>query len=78
MIRDRFLKIYNQSPDAWSLRYGIEPAEALCKCGRKFKTSVPFAYEELRGLIAKVCKCGNEDTPYCFVRDPKKGDFLSI
>jgi hypothetical protein len=77
MNRASFLKIYNINVESWINRYGIEPFESPCyKCGLLFKTTIPIAKGELRGLISEVCSCGNSDTPYCLVRDPTKGDLL--
>jgi len=79
MNREKFLIIHNADPKLWAIRYGLEPFEHPCsKCGKKMITSIPIAQGELRGLISPPCLCGNLDTPYCFVRDPKKGDFFNF
>lgn len=35
-----------------------------------------FAYQQLRGLKAPTCTCGNKYTPFCIVRDSKYGDLF--
>ncbi len=78
MNRKRFLRVLGTSTEEWAKRYDIDPIEHPCgDCGKVLRTSLPFAYGELRGLMAPKCECGNEGTPYCLVRDPKYGDLLS-
>lgn len=78
MTRDHFLLVHGQDPDEWAQRYGIEPFTHPCsRCDAPLTTTIPFACGSLRGLLAPVCSCGNELTPYCVVRDPKHGDLLS-
>jgi hypothetical protein len=78
VARSRVLVIHGQDPEAWAERYGIEPFSYPCSdCGKDLTTTVPFALGELRGLFAPACSCGNEQTPYCVVRDPKHGDLFT-
>lgn len=78
MTRDHFLLVHGQDPDEWARRYGIEPFTHPCsRCDAPLTTTVPFACGSLRGLLAPACSCGNTQTPYCVVRDPKHGDLLS-
>jgi hypothetical protein len=76
MNRNKFFIVHNQDVKDWTTRFSLEPFETKCTCGRAMKTSIPFAFEEYRGLISEVCFCGNTDTPFCFVRDPKRGDLF--
>lgn len=72
-----FMLIHGMSTKKWADRYGIEPFSHPCQeCGEMRTTSIPFAFETLRGLIAPRCVCGHEGTPYCFVKDPKYGDLF--
>lgn len=67
--RDRFLLFLGMDERRWATRYGLEQFVVPCSsCGADLTTSVPFAFEMLRGFIAPRCTCGSEDTPYCFVR----------
>jgi hypothetical protein len=78
MNRDRFLLVLGANPTAWAARFEIEPFTAACRrCKRALTTSQPFAYGQLRGLLAPPCACGNKNTPYCVVRDLRYGDFFS-
>ena len=78
MNRERFLVAMGVDAKRWAARYGIEPFSLPCPvCGSGMTTEIPFAFETFRGLIAPQCCCGNEDTPYCLVRDPKHGDLFS-
>ena len=78
MNRDRFLVLLGTDPSVWARRYDIEPFREPCYvCGTELTTSVPFAFETLRGLLAPTCVCGNADTPYCVVRDPRFGDLFT-
>ena len=65
--------------EQWVDRFEIIPFEYPCAdCGSILKTTIPFAYEQFRGLIAPKCeRCGNNNTPYCVIRDPKYGDLFS-
>lgn len=68
MNRAGFLRVLNQDPKRWSSRHGVEAFTIECRfCGVDMVTSIPFAYGKLRGLIAPVCECGNDDTPYAIV-----------
>lgn len=69
--------IYGACPTRWAARWGLEPLIVACsECGNPRETSIPFVAGELRGLAAPLCDCGSPDAPYCFVRDPEKGDLL--
>lgn len=69
MERSRFLLGIGVDANAWAVRHGIEPFSHGCSdCGAPLRTSLPFAYRSLRGLVAPRCACGNERTPYCVVR----------
>ena len=77
MNRERFLVVHGQGARRWAERFGIEPVIAPCsECGGTCVTSIPFACEQLRGLMSPPCACGNEATPYCLVRDARFGDLL--
>lgn len=77
MARNNFLYVYGVSSEQWAKRFGLEPFTYPCsECGIELTTTIPFAYDQLRGLAAPTCACGNEKTPYCLVRDPKFGDLL--
>lgn len=78
MNRSRFLVVLGANAARWAARYGIEPFSQPCsKCGALLTTSVPFACDSLRGLLAPRCECGNEQTPYCVVREPGSGDLFT-
>lgn len=78
LSRRRFLLVRGQTPERWAERYGIEPFTHPCDvCGAALTTSIPFAANTLRGLLAPPCACGNLNTPYCVVRDPKVGDLFT-
>lgn len=73
-----FVSIPDMDPERWASRFGIEPISCACSvCGKTLTTSIPIAFESLRGLRAPICSCGNESTPYCFVRDPRVGDLFT-
>lgn len=73
-----FVAVLGVDPTRWAKRYGIEPFSHACSsCGQLLTTSIPIAFESLRGLLAPTCSCGDENTPYCFVRDPKIGDLFT-
>jgi len=75
--RERFLIAHGVTAESWAARYDIEPFAHPCHdCGKPLTTSIPFAVGELRGLLAPACACGNTNTPYCLVRDPRFGDLL--
>jgi len=76
--REKFLRIHGVTAEAWASRYGLEPSVYPCsECGAPCVMSVPFAVGQLRGLMCPPCACGNANTPYCLVRDPKYGDLLT-
>lgn len=75
--RERFLVVHGQDPKLWATRFDIQPIAAPCsRCEAACITSVPFASGQLRGLMSPRCACGNENTPYCLVRDPRFGDLF--
>jgi len=77
MNRESFLVVHGQNPKRWASRFGIEPFTGPCsRCGAECTTSIPFACEQLRGLMSPPCACGNANTPYCLVRDARFGDLL--
>ncbi len=52
----------------WCQRYNLHPAIATCtKCGKKFETTVPFAIEGYRGLIAEPHDCGENYSPFIII-----------
>src|SRR5664280_1112433 len=78
MNRTCFLVVFGMDANRWATRYGIEPFSHACdSCGSLLTTTIPIAFETLRGLRAPQCQCGNENTPYCFVRDTKSGDLFT-
>ena len=78
MHRERFLFVHGIDAAQWAARFEIEPSTHPCYlCGEPLTTSVPFAIESLRGLAAPACACGNQNTPYCVVRDPRFGDLFT-
>jgi hypothetical protein len=78
MNRNSFKLVLGQDPKAWMDRYGIQPFTLKCGCGADMTTSIPAFDGQLRALMAPPCACGNTDTPYCVVRDPKHGDLLEM
>jgi hypothetical protein len=78
MNRSRFLRVLGADPTKWAERYDLEPFSYPCgECGKVLATTVPFAYGQLRGLMAPRCECGNVGTPYCLVRDSRHGDLFT-
>src|SRR5690606_35019746 len=78
MTRSRFMLLLGVDPVRWSTRYDIEPFSHPCDtCGTLLTTSIPFAFESLRGLVAPTCRCGNDRTPYCLVRKASSGDLFT-
>jgi hypothetical protein len=76
MDRARFILVLGADPVKWAKRWGIEPGSAPCYfCKAELTTSIPFAVDGLRGLVAPTCACGNKNTPYCVVA-AKGGDIL--
>ena len=74
---DRFY-VYGVTAEEWTARYGVEPFSHPCgECGRTLTTTLPFAQGQLRGLQAPPCECGNKQTPFALVRDPKHGDLFT-
>ena len=77
-MRENFLIAHGACPKSWAKKYDIEPFDLDCsKCGETMTTSLPFTVGQFRGLVAPQCYCGNEDTPYCIVRDFRFGDLFS-
>lgn len=77
MDSSRFLYLHGVDPEAWAKRHEITPYTGPCgQCGRELTTSLPFVQGTLRGLRAPPCECGNEQTPYCVVRDSRHGDLF--
>lgn len=63
------------NPLRWAKRWGLKPFTYPCfKCGDAATTTIPFACNDLRGLIAPTCRCGHDRPPYCVVRT--EGDLL--
>ena len=76
MNRTRFLLVLGADPVRWARRFDIVPFSHPCsRCGAELTTSVPFIYDDMRGLVAPTCACGNERTPYGMVR--AHGDILT-
>jgi hypothetical protein len=75
--RSRFLIIHGITTKSWCARHDLEPYTRPCsRCGAGLTTTIPFAVGQMRGLMAPVCSCGNENTPYCVVRDARFGDLM--
>lgn len=73
----RFI-VHGATAAEWTSRYGVEPFQHPCsECGRLLETTIPFIQGTLRGLSAPQCECGNEQTPFGLVRDPKYGDLFT-
>lgn len=79
MDRSRFLLVMGADPTRWAARYGIEPFSHPCnQCGTELSTTIPFAFQSLRGLMAPQCAtCGNAHTPYCAVSSCADGDLFT-
>lgn len=78
MNRKHFLILYGVDPVRWARRWGLEPFTHPCsECGALLTTTLPFARDTLRGIIAPPCACGNTCTPYEVVRDPAHGDVFT-
>jgi hypothetical protein len=78
MSGDAHLTVHGISVERWTARYGIKPFSHPCsECGRVLTTTIPFVQGVLRGLRAPECECGNEATPFGFVRDPAYGDLIT-
>ncbi len=78
MRRSRFLRVYGINPEKWAAQHDLEQFNYPCSaCGAMLTTSIPFAYETFRGLVAPKCACGNESTPYAIVRDARYGDLFT-
>jgi hypothetical protein len=62
--RSAWLLVHGADPVRWAKRYGIEPFTAPCYgCDAPLTTSIPFACENLRGLVAPACGCGTDARP---------------
>lgn len=71
------LYIYGVTAEEWTRRFGVEPFSHPCYvCARVLTTSLPFVQGTLRGLQAPRCECGDEQTPFAMVRDPRYGDLF--
>ena len=71
------LLAYGISTETWTKRFGVLPFSYPCiDCGEVLHTSIPFVQGDLRGLQAPPCICGNTQTPFAIVRDPRIGDLL--
>lgn len=78
MNSDWFLNVLGADPNEWADRWGLIPVTEPCsECGKRLTTTIPFVQEQLRGLRCPACKCGNEKTPFCVVRDYRYGDFFT-
>lgn len=76
--RVRVLIPVGTTAEAWAARHDLEQYTRPCsRCGAMLTTSIPFASGQLRGLMAPVCACGNERTPYCVVCDARFGDLFT-
>ena len=81
MNRKNFMRVLGADPNEWAHRYGIEPFGGECsECGAPTYTDIPFTSVngELRGLLSPECRCGNKNTPYCLVADPRHGDLFTL
>lgn len=75
---DRVIVPVGTTAEEWTEKYGVEPFTAECyKCGQPQTTTIPFAFEQLRGLMAPKCECGHPYSPYCVVGDPRFGDIFA-
>ena len=62
------LLIYNVDVDEWCNRYGLKVYSRPCKvCGRELTVNKPFAAEDMRGLTAGYCQCGDGETPFSYI-----------
>lgn len=78
-IREQLLRAFGVDPVRWARRFGLVPFTCPCSgCGAPRTTTIPCASGTFRGLIAPVCPCGSDDTPYCVVRDPRVGDLFTV
>mgnify|MGYP000927363090 CR=1 FL=1 len=74
----RFLTAHGVCPKAWAARHELLPFTHPCdECGEPLTTTLPFAQGQFRGLRAPECSCGNEQTPYCLVRERRFGDLFT-
>jgi hypothetical protein len=46
------------SVQAWSKRWGVDPTEGICKCGKKHKATKPFLSLKCVGFVSEKCDCG--------------------
>lgn len=77
MQREKFLTVHNADWLAWSERHGIDPMTTECKiCRGQLTTNIPIVTNDLRGLKAPQCECGNDDTPFCFVKHFDLGELF--
>lgn len=69
IARKGWLLVPGADPVAWAKRHGLEPPTDLAcfACGAPQTLSVPFAWRNLRGLVAPACECGHPTPPYCVV-----------
>lgn len=57
------------SAEKWAQIYGLTIKDCKCSiCKKELKTIIPFASKKERGLWAGKCDCGNENTPFVFIR----------
>lgn len=61
------LRLLGEDAEQWAEKHSVVPFKAPCQeCGHELETTVPFAWGNLRGLVAPACsECGNTITPYC-------------
>jgi hypothetical protein len=65
-----YLTVIGVTAAQWTNRYGVEAFSHPCsECGAMLTTSLPFASGTVRGLVAPVCGCGNDCTPYVVLLD---------
>ena len=52
----------------WAKRYNISQTEVICeKCGLSQKLTIPFAYKNKRGLMAKEHACGPDNQAFRYI-----------
>lgn len=73
-MTELFLQVHGIETHAWRARWDLMPVRGKCgDCNGPMEANIPFAYENKRGIMAGMCVCGSDKTPYGFIELPCPG-----
>lgn len=65
----KYFIIVGQDLEVWTKKYDLEAFSCPCnRCHKELAVNIPFIGEgKRRGLISKVCECGNDEVPFSYI-----------